>query len=184
MNLKKKLAATAALLAIGASGTAYAVPTTWTDTISFSNQLITPGNSASYTHTLDNFTAGVDTVSAYSITFNLFDDKYDTVRGWGFQFELAEWAVIRQADVMTDWFFDLSGNTEQGHWAAAGRAQLNSTGSLEVEVSSWFGDFYLGGSTLVARGNDNSVPEPATLALFGAVLLGFGLTRRKRLESR
>lgn len=175
MNLKKKLAATAALLAIGASSTAYAVPTTWTDTVSFSNLLVNPGQSVSYTHTLENYTPGVDSISGYSISFNLFDDKNDY--GW---WDI-EAALIQQSGWLDRLFFDLSG-TEYGGWLIAGNAQLSATGSLTVTVTSLLGDFYLGGSTLVARGQDNSVPEPATLALFGAALLGFGLARRKRVE--
>jgi hypothetical protein len=48
-----------------------------------------------------------------------------------------------------------------------------------VAVAALWGDFYVGGSTLTVNGQRRSVPEPGTLALFGAALLGFGLLRRK-----
>lgn len=178
MNLKKKLAATAALLAISLSGTAYAVPAVWTDTVTF-----TPAKHISwlenerYEHTLDGFNVGTDTVTSYSIAFDIFDDsdKRDFVK--------SEWALVSSGDWADALFFTVSG-LEFGGWNIFGRLELNQTGSLTVDVKSLLGDFYLGGSTLTARGDKkNAVPEPTTLALFGAALLGFGLTRRKRLQA-
>jgi len=60
------------------------------------------------------------------------------------------------------------------------RANGAGSRSVTVAISSLLGDFYLGSSTLTVQGH--SVPEPGTLALFGAALLGFGLIRRKRVS--
>jgi len=179
MNLMKKLPAAAALIAISISGTAYAVPAVWTDTVSFTPAAhVSMWESVVYDHTLDGFNVGSDTISSYSLTFNIFDDKDSKREGQ------AEWVLISQTGSLLDQvFFNVSG-IEFGGWNILGRLELNQTGSLTVGVTSLLGDFYLGGSTLTARGNaKNAVPEPTTLALFGAALLGFGLTRRKRLQA-
>lgn len=180
MNLKKKLTATAALLAISLSGTAYAVPAVWTDTVTFTPaQHVSMWESVVYDHTLDGFNVGSDTVYSYSLSFNIYDDQ-DSKREWTNK----EWVLISQTgDWLDEVFFNVSG-VEFGGWNILGRLELNQTGSLTVGVTSLLGDFYLGGSTLTARGDKkNAVPEPTTLALFGAALLGFGLTRRKRLQA-
>jgi hypothetical protein len=179
MNLTKKMAATAALMAISISGTAFAVPAVWTDTVTFTPAAhVSMFESVVYDHTLDGFNVGSDTVYNYSLSFNIFDDR----DGWN-EWTKKEWVLISQTgDWFDEIFFSVSG-AEFGGWNLDGRLQLNDTGSLTVGVTSLLGDFYLGGSTLTARGDKkSSVPEPTTLALFGAALLGFGLTRRKRVE--
>ena len=167
----KQWANAAAVIGAGICGAANAGPMTWTDTVDFTpDRLVTTHAPAIYSHTLENFTPGVDTVDSYSLTFNLYDDKDK-------DFEAAVFS--QPGNLLDEVWFNLSG-TENGGWTLAGIWQLDHTGSLTVAISAVYGDYYLGSSTLRVKGEHNSVPEPATLALFGAALLGFGLRRRKR----
>lgn len=157
----------------GLAGTAHAGPMTWVDTITRTPApLLQAGQALTYTHILDNFNAATDTVSNYTLALNLYDDR-----------DLqAEAAFVTQGLfnlLVGTVFFDLSG-TETLGLTAWGELQLETTGTLTVTIRSLAGDFYVGGSTLTVNGNRNSVPEPGTLALFGASLLGLGLARRRR----
>lgn len=57
--------------------------------------------------------------------------------------------------------------------------KLNADGTLFVQVTSVWGDFFIGNSTLNVVAKEVSVPESSSLALFGLGLLGLGLMRRK-----
>ena len=69
---------------------------------------------------------------------------------------------------------------------------LNDDGMLAIKVTSLWGDFYVGDSTLnivtsdaVLTSNsvltiDAVVPEPSIVALFGLGLLGLGFARRRK----
>lgn len=153
---------------------AQAIPTVWTDTLDFNpNILITPSDNYEYTHDItdDGFDIATDTIINYSVLINLFDDSRE---------DGAEVAYVNLPGLLGDrLFFSLSG-LEFGGWSLAGHTSLQDSGLLDVTIDSWWGDFYLGDSTLIACGDDVvSVPEPGTLSLFGLGLLGLALAVRR-----
>jgi hypothetical protein len=174
-KMSAKWVASLAVLGGSLGGVANAGPMTWTDYHNFTpDRLVTILSPVVYTHNIadSGFVPGVSQVNSYSLSFNLYDDK--DKRG---EREIALFS--QPGELFSDIFFNLSGN-EGGGWSFAGIWQLEHTGRLTVAISSLLGDFYLGSSTLTVKGS-HSVPEPGTLALFGASLLGFGLIRRKRI---
>ena len=170
-------------LIFGLSGLAAAVPTTWTDTIDWNpDEKISMWSGLSYTHDITDdpggfesyFMGGNDIIDSYSLTLSIYDDG--GLCDW---FEIAR---IDQPGVIGDGFYNFSQTSENFGWSIAGVLSLNFTGMIDVTVSSWFGDFYLDSSELVARGDNGTapVPEPATLLLLGTGLLGLvGIGRKK-----
>lgn len=162
-----------ALIGAAASSGAFAGPMVWVDKYDFTpDRFISTFETVVYSHDITSagFVVGTDDASSYSLSFNLYDDRDRDM----------EIALFSQPGYLIDSaFFNLTG-AEGGGWSIAGLWQLDTTGHLTVAISSLLGDFYLGDSTLTVKGYKNSVPEPGTLALFGAALLGFGLMRRKR----
>jgi hypothetical protein len=174
-NLSAKWIASLAVLGGSLGGVANAGPMTWSDFHDFTpDRLVNIFSPVVYSHDItgDGFNPGVDQVDSYSLTFNLYDD----------QDRANEIAIFSQpGDLLSAQFFNLTGTESTSNWTLSGVWQLESSGHLWVAISSGtlLGDFYLGSSTLTVKGH--SVPEPGTLALFGAALLGFGLIRRKRI---
>jgi hypothetical protein len=151
--------------------------TTWEDTIDFNpNPWITTSNSYTFTHDLTNngansFDPIADQITKYSLTIKVFDNNKD--------FDVV---VIDQPGFWGDaaTLFWKSDSLTTGH-SYEGLLSMNNDGKLKVTISTFlFGDFYLDSSYLKAQGKDNAsaVPEPSSVALLAAGLLGIVVMRR------
>jgi len=131
-------------------------------------------DSYSYSHDLteatdDPFTLG-SALSA-DLSINIYDDSSSFWDG-------GELILV----TVEAFDFDSGGLTFSsfiGDLEVNGLLALNTNGLLDVTVSSLWGDFRLGDSTLTVVTADAAVPEPSIIALFGMGLLGLGLARRK-----
>jgi len=128
------------------------------------------GGSTDWTHNIldDGFSPG--SLLSATIEVEIWDDR----RGYD-EFFGPELALI----VVDDFDFDTGGLSGIGTFFNNVEIQafltLNATGQLDIELTSLWGDFFVGESTLTAY-----VPEPEMMLLLGTGLLGLALTRRRR----
>lgn len=152
------------------------------DVIDFNpNPLVTTGGSFTYSHNLtDN--AGynpADIITNFSLQLQLKDygsDWFDVA-----YINYGTSANLLSADsgaLLYNWSYaSLTSNA-----TANGLLQIKD-GILDVTVSSLFGSFYIDKSTLSAEAKSASVPEPSSVALLAAGLLGIAIMRRKNKAS-
>ncbi|HEU4600475.1 MAG TPA: PEP-CTERM sorting domain-containing protein [Steroidobacteraceae bacterium] len=177
--LTRSLIAVAALTGLVGTANAALVPATWTDNVA-GNQYIGQWTSYSYVHDLtdngaNSFRPLDDVITNFSLSINLFDD----------QDRKGEWATVKVADVLgfgNTYSFDFDTTNFNHGTTLLGLVELNALGSLSVTINSLYGDFYFGGSKLVAGGvtDTRQVPEPETLAMFGIGLVGVAAAARRR----
>ena len=189
----------AVMLVLGMVGSASAVPMTWTDTINFTPDILIPPTYSYYHNIADNgfesyfmnSATGNDQVFSYDLSISLYDDNVGTsYTFWGQTYTLPdgpESASIWTAGGIYTNNITLQTYTNSGTLLEMlGIVDIYADGTLNVYISSNYGDFYLDSSTLTAYGDNgdcapcNPVPEPSTLLLMGIGLLGLVGYNRKR----
>ena len=173
------------LLLFGTVSVAGATPITFTDITTFTatgtnssedldgyggdyvNKLEGVGDWVKWTHKYD-FIPAVDTVLSGNLSIYLIDDEADN-RWWKKElaFGWAEDGTWDLGEVNTDIYsYDVS-------------AKFLADGEFTIKLMSVGGDFYIDKSELEIT--YKPVPEPATMLLFGAGLVGLaGIHRKKR----
>ena len=140
------------------------------------NQYLSTWQSFSYTHDLNDDDFILGSAASATLSIDIMDDANDVDSGWWqiFDFELA-WVTTSDLDLDTDWF-TVQANDFSSELQLQALASLNADGLLDVTVTSLNGDFYVGNSVLSVI---TEVPEPGTIALVGAGLLGLFAARRR-----
>ena len=172
-----------AALAAGSVGTAQAIPTTWTDDAGISGEYLSAGDIYTYQHNIKDgsygYRPGVDSIWNASLTISLYDNFFgdwalgDDQETVAFKFDngsWSSWSVVDSALLYVD-NFDFTVTS------------LLTDGLLNVSVKAGRGDFYFVNSHLTVSGDratSTSVPEPATLSMFGFGVLAMGLAMRRR----
>jgi PEP-CTERM motif len=181
------------LLALGLAAVsmgAQAYPAVWADLQDPSDVLLEKGDApVSVSHNLVNhgYRPGIDTITSASLTVWLYDDNLfgdnkflgdgsDTVKfnfdgtGYSTGYEVNGWGLN------LGWLDDIL----EDKFTFNSLTALLGDGLLNVSLKSAKGDFKFDKSLLVAYGDRAKVPEPATVALLGAGLLGMALIQRRR----
>lgn len=186
--MKKLTVLLASMAFIAMASVAWAIPTTWTDTIDFTPDILIPPT-VNYTHNIadEGFSSflmgGNDTISSYVLSLALYDDNQGIrINRWLTIPDGEEIAAIWTTGGIYSYNFNLASDEFTGN--LFGTLDLFADGRLGVSVSSLWGDFYLASSELTAYGDNGTapVPEPGTIVLLGVGLLGLGFFRVRRMN--
>jgi hypothetical protein len=184
-TLSVKLFAAALFLA---SPLACAVPVTWIDAYDPDDYLVAAPGQLNFTHDItgSGFRPGIDAVLAALLTVVLYDDS-DLLSGErvSFSFDSGAWTPARNVGDGRIPLLQLI----VPDVVPLGVTSFLSDGLVNVRLQATVGDFFFARSELVVAGirasSQARLPEPGTLAVFGAVLLAPALllTWRQRRET-
>ena len=147
----------------------------WTITASDTPSLVNPTQSYAHNFNLadDGFVVGSDVVTSYKVKVLLTDTEHFS---W-FDVNLA--ALDQPGSLGDDLELFWSSGDLQGA-SLQGKFLLNSVGQLDIDVFSLTGSFYVSSAVLTAEGAKGGahVPEPTSLALLAAGMIGIVIMRR------
>jgi hypothetical protein len=167
-RVKSTCAVLATMFALHA-GSTYAVPVTWFDEFDPGAD-IRIGPQLDFTHDIrdgiNGFRVGIDTITSATLSIVLGDDALfgdipilgDGQESVSFSFDGTGWTSPENIGLLD--VFDFQFDT------------LLLDGVLGVSIRATRGDFDFRLSSLSVRGDRAAVPEPVSLALFGAGMLG------------
>jgi hypothetical protein len=170
-KMKRMFGIIVAATSLLGAGTAAAIPTTLQD-VENVNEWLTTWETASWVHQYT-FSPGAASIIDATLSISFWDDESDT------QAFRREFAI---GGISGSWALTLD-EIDTGVRSFDINVGEVADGVLGVWVTSLFGDFGIGTSTLDINYDSVegpvSVPEPETLGLLGLSLLTFGLVRRR-----
>lgn len=184
LSKAKTLMLGVAAIAAMSTSVANATPYVWSDTYNPSDILIGAGQSIGYQHNItdgaNGYQPGVDSVTSAFLTIWLYDDAF-LGDSW---FGDAQESVKFSFDGFS-WTSNVDGNSVIADVFNFSLGSLLSDGIVNVSLRGQTGDFMFDKSLLTVYGNNvasTSVPEPASLALFGLGLLGVGVAGKRKAQ--
>jgi hypothetical protein len=159
------------ILGLGALAAVHAVPVSFLDVVSGGEYLSNSGTSNfTFTHNiLDNgFVSATDDITSADLYILLNDDLDQASENVRIKLDNVTVAQSMEVDYALYHFIVNS-------------VMLQTDGMLTVNLNVLSGDFYFGGSALQVDANRApAVPEPTSMAMLGAGLVGLGLLARRR----